>query len=151
MDKLLKIVLVFVNAETIRYIIIGLINTALNFIIFWLLSNAIGIHYLIANATALIISMIFVFVTNKYFVFKSNVGGINKTVTESVMFILFSGLSASIDMFLMYTLVDLILVNNMVARLIVNIIMTIVNYIIRKFIVFRSTINIINEGDKTVA
>ena len=69
MDKLRKLL----NRETVLYIIFGVATTAVNYVVFYLLYNALWQqrHSLSANAAAFVAAVIFAFVVNKLFVFES--------------------------------------------------------------------------------
>ena len=67
-----------INKEIILYVIFGVLTTIVNLIAYYLFSNIININYLISNAIAWIISVVFAYITNKFFVFNSSY--INKDV-----------------------------------------------------------------------
>ena len=69
MDKLKKLL----NRETILYIVFGVATTVVNYIVFHLLYNVLWQqnHSLAANAAAFVAAVVFAFVVNKLFVFKS--------------------------------------------------------------------------------
>ena len=67
-----------INKKIILYVIFGVLTTIVNLIAYYLFSNIININYLISNAIAWIISVVFAYITNKFFVFNSSY--INKDV-----------------------------------------------------------------------
>ena len=67
-----------INKEIILYVIFGVLTTIVNLIAYYLFSNIININYLISNAIAWIISVVFAYITNKFFVFNNS--DINKDV-----------------------------------------------------------------------
>ena len=69
-----------INKEIILYVIFGVLTTIVNLIAYYLFSNIININYLISNAIAWIISVVFAYITNKFFVFNSSY--INKVSYE---------------------------------------------------------------------
>mgnify|MGYP003435033057 CR=1 FL=1 len=58
--------------ELLLYLIFGVLTTAVNFLAFWVFTKILGEElYLINNAIAWVVGVIFAFVTNKIFVFES--------------------------------------------------------------------------------
>ena len=57
--------------EVIKYLIIGVLTTIVNYVIFIILVNAIKIEMHTSNIIAWLISIIFAYFTNKLFVFES--------------------------------------------------------------------------------
>ena len=57
--------------EVIRYLIFGGLTTAVNIAVFFLCDTTLGMNYLVANAISIVVSIIFAFLTNKKYVFKS--------------------------------------------------------------------------------
>ncbi|MDR0887422.1 MAG: GtrA family protein [Candidatus Nomurabacteria bacterium] len=60
------------HADKVRFAIVGFANTALDFLILNLLVFAFGMNDILANAIAVAAAMIFSFVLNKKYTFKSN-------------------------------------------------------------------------------
>lgn len=61
-----------VNRETILYLIFGVLTTAVNYAVFWLLFRLFGEDgTLLINAAAFLCAVTFAYVTNKLFVFES--------------------------------------------------------------------------------
>lgn len=69
MDKIKKIL----NRETILYIVFGVATTVVNYVVFHLLYNVLWQqeNSLVANAVAFVAAVVFAFVVNKAFVFRS--------------------------------------------------------------------------------
>ena len=58
--------------ELITYVIFGVLTTLVNFFAFWLFTKILGEElYLINNAIAWVMGVIFAYITNKLFVFES--------------------------------------------------------------------------------
>ena len=58
-----------INKEIILYVIFGVLTTIVNLIAYYLFSNIININYLISNSNCLIISVVFAYITNKFFLY----------------------------------------------------------------------------------
>lgn len=124
------------NSEGIKYIIFGILTTFVN-ILSYLALNKIGILYIISNSIAFILSIIFAFITNKIYVFNSKTLKLNDVIREGVTFLCSRLATFVIDTVLMILLIEMLSINDFIAKCIVNIIVIIINYILSKFIVFK--------------
>lgn len=122
--------------EIIMYIIFGGLTTLINITCFVLINKVGVFHYQITNIIAWIISVLFAFVTNKYFVFNSK--SKSNLLKESVKFYGSRLISLAFDIVLMYILIDLINSNDLIAKIITNIFVIIINYVISKKFIFKN-------------
>ena len=125
--------------ELLLYGICGALTTILDIGIFWVLANVINLHYLFANAIAWILAITFSFLTNKYFVFESRSFSRKVWVKEATEFFGARGLSCVIDMGGMFLMVSILGINKNYAKLIINVMVTIINYILSKFWIFKKS------------
>lgn len=125
--------------ELILYGFCGALTTILDICIFWFLANVINLHYLFSNAVAWILAVIFSFLANKYFVFESRSFSREVWVKEAVEFFGARGLSCVIDMGGMFLLVSILGINKNYAKLIINVVVIIINYILSKFWIFKKS------------
>ena len=123
--------------EVIDYIIFGGLTTLVNLIAFYIFDTLIGWPYLVANAMAIILSILFAYVTNKMFVFRTKELGAKENVLEFIKFIGFRGVSGLADMMTMWILVDLITMNTNIAKLLTQFIVVVLNYVFSKFFIFK--------------
>ena len=140
-----------INKKTILYVIFGVLTTIVNLIAYYLFSNIININYLISNAIAWIISVVFAYITNKFFVFNNS--DINKDVIieEFIKFMncrLISGLS---EVVLLFLFVDLLLMNDIVGKLIIGILVATINFIFSKVFIFKGVDELRSEVNKAIS
>lgn len=129
-----------VNREIIYYLIFGALTTLINLVVYKLCTS-IDIVYWISNIIAWIIALIFAFITNKLFVFESKTTETGIVFKEAISFVcgrLFSGLC---DLSFMIFAVELIDMNDFVAKIITNFFVVFINYIVSKLIVFKNVRN----------
>ena len=125
--------------EIISYLIIGGLTTVVSLITYYSLVYTIlnagnGIQLQIANILSWIVSVTFAYFTNRKFVFKSN----NKNkLQEARDFFASRILTLLIDMFLMFVFVTLLSFNDRVIKVIVQVVVIVINYILSKFVVFK--------------
>lgn len=122
--------------EVIDYTIFGGLTTLVNIVAFYFFDTVLGWPYLIANAIAIILSILFAYVTNKLFVFKSDTADFRETALEFFRFIGFRLLSGVADMLAMWVLVDLITMDTNIAKFLTQFIVVVLNYIFSKFFIF---------------
>ena len=117
----------------IKFSIVGVSNTLLNFVIFILLNN-ICINYILASIIAYSISIINSYFWNSRLVFKYD----NKNKKSILIkFIILNLIGLSINAVLMATLVGVLAIKKIVAMFIVSLLVMCINYILNKIWVFK--------------
>lgn len=123
--------------ELIKYFIIGVITTIINYAIFAVLSSVVNIDMHVSNIIAWIVSVIFAYFTNKLFVFESKSFKLNVMGKEILSFGAARVFSLLLEELILYIFVNLLNMNQLIIKLIANIVVMIVNYILSKFIIFK--------------
>lgn len=123
--------------EQILYVIFGLLTTAVNFLVYTFFTRAFGTEVMYATIIAWIISVAFAFVTNKLYVFKSIKKDKNTILKEIGSFFAARILSVILELVIMYVFVEIMHYNDMLIKIIANIIVIVVNYVLSKFWVFK--------------
>ena len=129
--------------EIINYLIVGVLTTVVSLVSFYIVrlfifTSSTQLHIQIANIISWILSVLFAFVTNKKYVFKSNKKGKEK-LKEMIKFYFSRITTLVIDMLTMWILTSIICINDKIAKLIVQIILVILNYIFSKIFVFKNS------------
>ena len=88
----------------------------------------------IANVISWIVSVLFAYVTNRLFVFKSKQKIVKK---EAISFIGSRVLTLLLDMLTMYVLVSILHINDKIGKIIAQFIVIVGNYVISKLFVFK--------------
>ncbi|GEK91420.1 GtrA family protein [Alkalibacterium kapii] len=127
------------HQEKIAYLIVGGLTTLVNFGVFYLLNTVFSFSYLIANAVSILAAILFAFLLNKMYVFKSVTATVKAVVREFILFTGFRLGSGLFDMLSMWVLVGLADLNTSVAKVLTGLIIIIINYVLSKFIVFRKS------------
>lgn len=125
LDKLL-------NKEVILYLFFGGVTTVANIITFKVLRIA-SLSLFISNSIAWIVAVLIAYFTNRKYVFDSK----NDSKKEFTSFIFFRILTLVIDMILMYLFVSLFKIDDLISKIIVNIVVIILNYVFSKLIIFK--------------
>lgn len=122
--------------EIILYIIFGVLSTIINIIVYYLLTNYGEMNYLLSNFFAWIISVAFAFVTNKSLVFKSK-NNFKQGLKEALYFLGARIFSLGIDMLIIYLLISVLSWDSLISKIISNIVVIILNYILSKLYIFK--------------
>lgn len=160
-----KLIDKFFTREIVTYIIFGVLTTAVNLVTFYIskqifisigwdgVFNAMlgsagwekalallgsGTDYLDATVIAWTVAVIFAFVTNKLIVFESKSWKPAVAGKEFVGFIGARLFSLLVELLCMFIMVTLLHWNEFVAKVIVQIIVVILNYVFSKLIIFKN-------------
>ena len=124
--------------EIIKYGIFGVLTTVINYVSYILFTRLFGIDIFISNSLAWILSVIFAFITNKLIVFESKKFTFKIIIKEGISFTVARILSLLLDMLILYIMSDLMGISDLIVKIISNIVVIIVNYILSKFIIFKN-------------
>lgn len=123
--------------ELILYGIFGVGATAINIVAFYVLDTLIGCQLVFANVLAWVFAYVFAFVTNKSFVFESKVWKSLQAIKEFIDFFIARIVTLFIDTILMWLFVEIMFMNSLVAKVIVNVIVIVLNYVASKMWIFK--------------
>lgn len=123
--------------EKFLYLIFGALTTLINIIVYYFFVSILKMNYFIANVIAWFFSVIFAFVTNKIFVFRSDNNELKKIFQEVATFLVARILSLFLDSGVMFIFVQLIRSNDILAKMISNVLVIIFNYFASKLIIFK--------------
>ena len=123
--------------ELFFYGIFGVLTTVVNVLVYHLFANVFSFHYLIANVIAWIIAVIFAFVTNKLYVFKSKSWENKIWLSEFGKFIGARLVTGILDMAMMYIMIDTLSWNDVLAKIITNIVVILLNFVFSKLLIFK--------------
>jgi len=125
------------HEEVINYLIFGGLTTIVSLISFALLNRGLNINYLYANAFSWICAVTFAYFTNKIFVFKSKRDKLSDNLKEIGKFFSSRGFTLIIDYALMILFIEFFSIDEVISKLIVQIVLVITNYVLSKLIVFK--------------
>ncbi len=136
MEKISKLFVKY--KEIIYYGIFGVLTTIINYVSYIIFTRLFNIDIFVSNLLAWILSVIFAFVTNKLIVFESKKFTIEIVLKEIVAFMAARVFSLLLDMAILYVASDLMGINDLIVKIISNVIVIIVNYVLSKFIIFKN-------------
>ena len=119
------------------YILFGILTTAVNILSFGLLRDVLQWQLLTANTLAWVLSVAFAFLTNKVFVFRSKIFAAKLVLRELVSFVGARLFSLAVDTAGMWLLVDVLTWNDWLAKVLMNVIVIVLNYVFSKLFIFK--------------
>ena len=126
----------FLNEDLHRFIkfgLVGVLNTAINWIVFIIL-NMLGMYYIFSNIIAYSLSTLNSYIWNSKWVFKYSGDDVKETTAK---FIILNIIGLILNTCILYILVDIIGLNKIVSLIITTVIVMILNYFINKLWVFK--------------
>ncbi|MCC0639476.1 MULTISPECIES: GtrA family protein [unclassified Clostridioides] len=125
------------HKETILYLFFGAFTNLVNIVSYLFFTRVISFNFMVANALAWILAVLFAYVTNKFFVFESRRVELKFLFREFLSFVSFRLISGIIEMVIMYIMIDLLFVNDVMVKIFTNIVVIVLNYLFSKMIIFR--------------
>lgn len=124
--------------EVISYLFWGVMTTLVNYVTYFVCRKILGAeNYLLCNAIAWTVAVVFAFVVNKLFVFQSKSWEGKLVFREAWQFLSARIFSGVLDMALMWFFVDKIGINDTIVKIISSVVVVVLNYIFSKLVIFR--------------
>lgn len=127
--------------ETFLYLLFGIITTIINIICYYICYSNLELSNTLSNIIAWIVAVAIAFYTNKKWVYESKSFNKNIVINELITFIMARIATGILDIISMFILVDIMLCNAFLSKLLVNIIVIVINYITGKYLVFKKKKN----------
>lgn len=122
----------------ILYLIFGVVTTIVNIVCYAIFAKLLKIDPMISTIIAWILSVIVAFLTNKIYVFESKTNSKNEIVKEVISFFASRLASLGIDVLIMFIGVNLLKIDDMIVKILSNIIVIVINYFLSKYFIFKS-------------
>lgn len=141
MEKLKE--LYFKYKEIVNYLIVGGLTTVVSLLVYFICVSTFcnpssPLQLQAANVISWVVAVTFAFFTNRKYVFESSSENI---WAEAGKFYVSRLSTLGIDMLIMFITVTVFGMNDKVAKLIVQVVVTITNYLFSKFLVFNKSSN----------
>jgi len=128
------------NRETITYLIFGVLTTLVDWISFYIMSERMGIHYLLGTCGAWAAAVAFAFITNKLFVFGSRETEPGKVIAELVPFVAGRLGTGLLVLGMMKVMVDVMKIpSTLFCKVVTSAISLVLNYVFSKWFIFKKT------------
>lgn len=127
------------NKEIINYLIFGVLTTVVSFVVYFIFAKVFKIDEVISNVISWFFSVLFAFITNKLYVFESKETGKKILLKEIISFYLarlFTGVVCDLGVFAL--MVKMFKINDVLSKLVTQVIVTVLNYVFSKLLVFKN-------------
>ena len=125
--------------DILSYLFFGGLTTVVNYIVYLPCYNWLGISAAVSNVIAWIFAVVFAYLTNKPFVFRSHDWSAKTVIPEFGKFVGGRVASGLMETAIIFLTVDLLHWDGNIMKLVTSVLVVILNYITSKFIAFRKT------------
>lgn len=136
MEKIKEIIKKVCTKEVILYGVFGIFTTIVNLASFYILTNFLHWEENISNIIAILLAVIFAYITNKDLVFHSNAKSSKEKAMQFMKFMSGRALTMVIE-WLGCLLLFLTPIPQMISKLAMTVIVIILNFFISKFFAFK--------------
>lgn len=126
-----------INRETIVYLIAGILTTVVNLAVYGVLCNVFKIYYLFANVIAWIVAVIFAYIINDLWVFRSKSENMKNEIIKILKFFAARAFSLLIEEAGLFLFVKVAGFNNMVVKAFLAVVVIVLNYLFSKIYIFK--------------
>ena len=123
-----------IDRELVLYVVFGTFTFLVNIIVYFIFKYLLSVNYIISNILAWFFSVLFAYITNRIWVFESKSPDILKEMSLFFGGRIFSGV---VDTALMYLFIDVLTIGDTISKIVVQVIVIILNYVLSKLIVFK--------------
>ena len=120
--------------EIVNYLVFGVLATVVNFVSYYIFARIFKIDEVLSSGLSWFTSVLFAYITNKLFVFETK----KDLIKECISFFLArvaSGILCDVGTFAL--MIRVFNINDIIAKIVTQVMVVIVNYIFSKFIIFK--------------
>ncbi len=123
--------------EVILYLLFGGLTTLVNFATYAALAHLLHWPTVLSTAVAWFLSVLFAYITNKIWVFESRTNTLRALLRETLAFFACRVFSGVLDLLIMWVCVDLLFLNDLVIKILSNVLVVVLNYLFSKLWIFK--------------
>ena len=124
--------------DVLSYLFFGVLTTVVNYLVYLPCYNTLGLSAAVSNGVAWVAAVVFAYLTNKPFVFKSHDWSMKTVLPELTAFIGCRVGSGLLETGILFLAVDCLRWNGNVMKLVTSVLVVVLNYIGSKLLVFRN-------------
>lgn len=123
--------------DIILYGIFGVLSTVVNIVSYWAFAHPFGIGTMLSTVLAWLLTVSFVYLTNRKWVFHSSASTMKEYLKEIIAFFSCRIATGVLDWACMFVFVTLLSFHDVMIKALANILVIILNYIASKLIIFK--------------
>ena len=137
MNNIIELIKKIITKEVILYIVFGIFTTIVNLGSFYIMNSLLYWDENISNFIAIILAVLFAYITNKDLVFHSNAKGIKNRIIQFIKFMIGRAFTMVVE-FVGGILLFQLPIPNIITKALLTIIVIILNFFISKFFAFKN-------------
>ncbi|MBR1654683.1 MAG: GtrA family protein [Clostridia bacterium] len=142
MEKIKKIINTlikkFMTKEVILYVVFGVLTTIVNVATFYVLTTFCHIEENISNVIAIILAVIFAYITNRKLVFNSTASNSKQIFLEMCKFFSARFFTMLVEFFGFMLLFNVLHIPNLISKLTITVLVIVLNFFLSKFFAFKN-------------
>ena len=123
--------------DVLIYLVFGVLSTVVNYLVYIPAYYVLGLSAAVSNVLAWAVAVIFAFLTNKPFVFRSHDWSMKILIPELTKFVSCRVASGAMETVILLITVDMLGWNGNIWKLLTQVMVVVLNYVFSKLIVFR--------------
>ena len=135
------------NKEIINYLVVGVFGTVISIASFAILMN-IGVETVLSNVISWIITVIVMYVMNRYFVFMKHAKDFAAILREIISFVSARIFTLLLETLIVWLGIDVMHLNAIIIKTFAQILVIVLNYVFSKLFIFRNTDKSDNKADR---
>ena len=124
--------------DVVSYLFFGVLTTVVNYLVYLPVYNFCHLSAAVSNMIAWVAAVIFAYLTNKPFVFRSHDWSAKTVIPELTKFVSCRVASGVAETLILLVTVDVLNWNDTIWKLITSVLVVVLNYIGSKLVVFRN-------------
>lgn len=124
------------HKEVVNYLIFGFLSFVVSMVTYYL--SRLVFDYVVSNIISWVIAVLFAYTTNKLFVFESKTNDMKALVKEFIKFIGGRVFTLILETLILYLMVDLMHINDLIVKMIAQVVVILTNYVLSKLIIFKN-------------
>ena len=123
--------------DVIPYLFFGVCTTVVNVVVYWCSAHIFALSTMLSTVIAWILAVLFAYITNRKWVFKSDAKSRLAIAKEISSFFGCRLATGIIDWLCMFVFVEVLSINDVVIKVLANILVIVLNYVASKLIIFK--------------
>lgn len=124
--------------QLLMYLVMGVLTTAISIFSFFFFERMMGMDYRVANLLSWVAAVLFAYLSNRTLVFASQQTGFKALLVEFISFTSSRLVTLVIEMLLLIVLVEWLNLSSLVAKIVTNVVVLVLNYLLSKLLVFKN-------------
>ena len=123
--------------DVIFYLVFGVLTTVVNIVTYWVCVHILGTSVMVGTILAWVLAVFFAYINNRSLVFHSSASGTDEIMKEITSFFACRIGTGVVDWVIMLVFVTRLHFNDMIIKMLANIIIIVLHYILSKFVIFK--------------